>query len=75
MELAFFTLLLKDGANSISRGVAIYDEWVLETRLSEDRGGTNGIYERLKGAFVFVVPMKFATFRAECDEGVEGSSQ
>ena len=34
MELAFLIPLLKDGANSVSGGVAINCEWIFESRLS-----------------------------------------
>ena len=43
MELAFFTLLLKDGADRVSGGVAINDEWFFKTRLSKDRGCADSI--------------------------------
>ena len=75
MELAFLTLLLKDGADSVSGGVAINNERVLESGLAKDRGRANGIHKGLKGGFVFVFPMKFATFGTERDECVEGSGQ
>jgi hypothetical protein len=49
VELAFLTLLLKDGANSVSGSVAIHREWVLETGLTEDWSRTDGVDERLEG--------------------------
>ena len=72
MELAFLTLLLKDGADGVSGGVAIDDKRILEAGLTKDRGCTNGIYKCLKGGFVFVFPMKFATLGAKCDERIKG---
>ena len=75
MELAFLTLLLKDGADSVSGGVAINDKGVLETGLSKDRGGTYGINECLEGRFMFIFPTEFATLGAECDEGIERGGQ
>ena len=44
MELAFLIPLLKDGANSVSGGVAIDHESVLESGLSQDGGSANGVY-------------------------------
>ena len=75
VELAFLTLLLKDGADSVSGGVAIDYKWVLETGLSKDGGHTDGIDERLKRGLMFIFPKKLATLSAKCDEHVEGSGQ
>ena len=75
MELAFLTLLLKDGANRVSGGVAINNERVLEAGLTKDRGRANGIYKGLKGGFVFVFPIKFASFGTKRDERVKGGGQ
>ena len=72
MELAFLTLLLKDGADSVSGGVAIDYKRIFEAGLSKDRSGANGVDECLKGRFVFVFPMEFATLGTECDEGIKG---
>ena len=44
MELAFLIPLLKDSANSVSGGVAIDGELVLESGLSQNRGGANGVH-------------------------------
>jgi hypothetical protein len=44
MELAFLIPLLKDGAYSISEGVAIDCKSVLKAGLSQNRGGTNRIH-------------------------------
>ena len=44
MELAFLIPLLKDGANSISRGVAINHKLVFEAGLPQDGGGANRVY-------------------------------
>ena len=74
MELAFLTLLLKDGANSVGGGVAIENKWVLETRLAEDWSRTDGIYECLEGGLVFILPVEAATFRTEGDKGVQRGS-
>jgi hypothetical protein len=71
MELSFFTPLLKDGAESVSGGVAINNEGLLETGLSENGSGANGIDKSVKCSFVFVIPMKSATFGTMGDEGVE----
>ena len=43
MELAFLTLLLKDGADSVCGGVAINDEGVVEMWLTKDQGHANGV--------------------------------
>ena len=75
MELAFLTLLLKNGAKSVSGGVAINNEGFLKTRLSENRGGANGVNQGLKGGFVLIFPVEFATFSAKCDECVERGGQ
>ena len=75
MELAFLTLLLKDGANCVGRGVAINDEGVLEAGLAKDRGCTHGIDESLEGSFVFVFPIKFAALGTESYEGIKGSGE
>ena len=44
MELAFLIPLLKDGADSVSGGVTVNCELVLEPGLSQDRGGTNRVH-------------------------------
>jgi hypothetical protein len=75
VELAFLTLLLKDGANRVSGGVAINNKRVLETRLAKNGSGANGVDECLEGSFVFVFPVKFAAFRAESHESIEGGGQ
>ena len=71
MELAFFTPLLKDGANSVSRGVAIEDEGVLKTRLVQNRCCADRVDKGLKGGFVVGFPMETAAFRTMSNEGVE----
>ena len=75
MELAFLTLLLKNGAKSVSGGVAIDYEGVLKTRLAKNRGRANGVDEGLEGGFVFVFPMKFAAFSTESYQGIERSGE
>ena len=75
MELAFLTLLLKDGADSIHGGVAINHKWVLKTGLSKDGGHANGVDKCLERGLVFVFPVKFATFSAESDKRVKGGGQ
>ena len=75
MELAFLTLLLKDGADRVSRGIAINNKGVFETGLVKDRGGAHGVDEGLEGRFVFIFPVKFATFSAESYKGVERSRE
>ena len=72
MELAFLTLLLKDGADSVGGGVAINYKWVLEMGLSKDRGRTYGIDECLEGRLMFVFPMEFATLSTKRDKCVKG---
>ena len=53
MKLAFLTPLLKDGAQSVSRGVAINNEGFLETWLSENWSGANSIcYAQALGVVV-----------------------
>ena len=44
MELAFLIPLLKDGANSVSGGIAIDRKLVFEPRLSQDRSGANSVH-------------------------------
>jgi hypothetical protein len=44
VELAFLIPLLKDGANSVSGGVAIDREPVFESGLAQDGGGTNRVH-------------------------------
>ena len=44
MELAFLIPLLKDGADSVSGGVAIDRELVVKTGLSEDWGGAHSVH-------------------------------
>ena len=75
MELAFLTLLLKDGADSVSGGVAIDNEGIFEAGLAEDRGRTNSINKRLKGRFVFIFPVEFATLSAKRDKCIERGSE
>ena len=72
MELAFLTLLLKDGADSISGGVAIDDEGVIKTGLMKDWSHTNSVDEHLEGGFVFLFPVEFAAFRAKRNKSVKG---
>ena len=62
MELAFLTPLLKDGANRISRGVAINNEGVLKTWLSKNGCCADGVDKGLKGRFVFMIPMCYDSF-------------
>jgi hypothetical protein len=71
VELAFLTLLLKDGADSISRGVAVDHKGVVETRLVEDGGRANGIDKGLKSGFVFVFPMESTPLGTKCDKRVK----
>ena len=71
MELAFLTPLLKDSADSVSGGVAIYDERVLKTWLTKNGGRTDGVDKGLEGGFVLVFPMKMTTFRIVSDQSVE----
>ena len=72
MELAFLTLLLKDGADSVSGGVAIDDEGLIETGLTENRSRANGVDEHLEGGLVFTFPVEFAALRAKRNECVKG---
>jgi hypothetical protein len=75
VELAFLTLLLKDGADSIGGGVAVNYKWIFETWLTEDGSHTNGIDECLKGGFVFIFPMESTALSTKCDERIEGGHQ
>ena len=75
MELAFLTLLLKDGADSVSGGVAINNKRIFESGLTKDRGRANSVHKGLKGGFVFVFPMEFATFGAKRDKCIERGGQ
>ena len=75
VELAFLTLLLKDGADSICGGVAIDHKWVFKSWLTKDRSCTNGIDKGLKGGFVLVLPMEFAALGAERNECVKGGGK
>ena len=71
MELAFLTLLLKDGAESISGGI----EQVIETWLTKDGGGANGIDKGIKCGFVFICPMEFAPLCAMGHKCIEWGSK
>ena len=64
MELAFLIPLLKDGANSVSGGIAIDRELVLEAGLSQDGGHVDGIHKGIECCFMFVVPIKLPSFHA-----------
>jgi hypothetical protein len=75
VELAFLTLLLKDGADRVGRGVAINNKWVFESGLTKDGSRTYGVHESLKGRLVFVIPVEFAALSAKSHEGVEGCSE
>ena len=75
VELAFLIPLLKDGANSVSGGVAIDRETVLESGLSQDRGGTNRIHQGVERGFKFVVPVKLPSFRAVSDKRIKRCGQ
>ena len=75
MELAFLTPLLKNGAESIGRGIAINNKRFLETRLAENGGGTHRINESIKRSFVFVVPVEFAPFRTVGNECIKRGGQ
>ena len=71
MELAFLTPLLKNGAKSISGGVAINNEGFLKSWLSEDGSGTDGVDEGVKRGFVFIVSVESAAFSAVGDKRIE----
>ena len=75
MELAFLTPLLKDGAKSVSGGVTINNKGLIKTGLMKDRGGANGIDKSVEHRFVCVVPVKFASFRAVCNKGIQRGSE
>ena len=75
MELAFLIPLLKDGADSVGRGVAINRELVFKAGLSQDQGGAHRINEGIKCCFVFVVPIKLPPFHAVSHQRVEGCGQ
>ena len=64
MELAFLTPLLKDGADSIGRGIAIDDKGVFKLWLMKDRGHTNSIDKGLEGGLVLIFPVKATSFCA-----------
>ena len=71
VELAFLIPLLKDGANSVSGGVAINRESVFESGLAQDGGGTNRIHEGIKCGLELIVPIKLPSPRTVGDECVE----
>ena len=71
MELAFLTPLLKDSTDSISGGVTIDDEGVLETQLMKNRGHTDSIDKGLEGRFMLIFPMEMAPFCAVGDQSIE----
>ena len=75
VELAFFIPLLKDGANSVSGGVAIDRESVLKAGLMKDGGGTNRVHQGVKRGFEFVVPIKLPSPGAVSDERIERCGQ
>jgi hypothetical protein len=71
MELAFLTPLLKDGAKSVSGGVAINNEGLFKMWLSKNRSGANGVDESVKHGFMFVIPVESAAFSAVGYECIE----
>ena len=71
MELAFLTLLLKDGADRVSGCVAINNKGVFKARLTKDGSSAYSINKSLEGGFVLVFPMKLATFGTKGDECVK----
>jgi hypothetical protein len=75
MELAFLIPLLKDGANSVSGGVAIDREAVLKAGLTKDGGGANGVHQGVERGFKFVVPIKLPPSCAMSNKRVEGCGQ
>ena len=75
VELAFLIPLLKDGADSVGRGVTINRKLVFETRLSKDGGRANSIHEGIECCFEFVIPVKLPPFHAVSDERIKRCSQ
>ena len=75
MELAFLIPLLKDGANSVSGGVAINRELVVKSGLSQDGGGANHVHQGMECGFELVVPIKLPSFRTVSDECVKRCGQ
>ena len=75
VELAFLIPLLKDGAESVSGGVTIKDELVLESGLAQNGGSADGVHQGVESCFEFVVPVKLPSFHAVSDECVERCSQ
>ena len=75
MELAFLIPLLKDGANSVSRGVAIDRESVFEPGLSQDGGSANRVHQGVECGFKFVVSVKLPPSRAVSDERIKRCGQ
>ena len=71
MELAFLTPLLKNGAKSISRGVAINNEGFLEAWLSENGSSANDVDKRVECGFMFVVPVESAAFSTMGNQRIE----
>ena len=71
MELAFLTLLLKDGANCVSRSVTINDEGIFKSWLAKDRGCANRVNKSLESGLVLIFPMEMTTFRAVGDKSIE----
>ena len=75
VELAFLIPLLKDGADSVSGGVAINRELIFKAGLSQDRGGANCIHEGVERRFKFVVPIKLPSSRAVSNKRVQRCGQ
>ena len=75
VELAFLIPLLKDGADSVSRGIAINRKLVFEPGLSQDGGGAHRIHKGVECCFVFVIPIKLPSFRAVSYQRIERCSQ
>jgi hypothetical protein len=71
VELAFLTPLLKNSAESVGRGVAIDDKGFLKTWLLEDGGGAYRVNEGVKRGFVFILPVKSASFGAVGNECIK----
>jgi hypothetical protein len=75
VELIFLIPLLKDGANSESRGITVDNELVFELGLTQDGGSADSVNESSERCFMFVIPIKLPSLRTMSYKRVERCGQ
>ena len=75
MELAFLIPLLKDGANSISRGVTIDHELIFKSGLLQDGSHAYSVYQGIECCFMLIVPIKLPSFHAVSHQRIKRCGQ